>query len=153
MGSRIQNDAQQLGFTKARHIVLYAHPRSLRRTAMKSIPDVADAIRDYVTLQDATVVMDNSGGGRSWSFYLLAQNAQLYTEIFIKMAGLTATNMSNLVAQINIYSNNDQYVRGIANAVNTLYADGILAHLEFNKFEKTYQAKKDAIIAEWKKWL
>ena len=153
MGSRIQNDAQQLGFTKARHIILYAHPRRLRRTAMTSIPDIAEAIRDYVALQDATVVMDHSGGGRSWSFYLLAQNAQLYAEIFIKMAGLAATNMSNLVVQINIYCNNDEYIRGIANAVNSLYEDGILAHLEFTKFEKTYKAKKDVIIAEWKNWL
>jgi len=120
---------------------------------MTSIPDIAEAIRDYVALQDATVVMDHSGGGRSWSFYLLAQNAQLYAEIFIKMAGLAATNMSNLVVQINIYCNNDEYIRGIANAVNSLYEDGILAHLEFTKFEKTYKAKKDVIIAEWKNWL
>jgi len=153
MGSRIQNDAQQLGFTKARHIVLYAHPKRLRRTASTSIPDTVDAIHDYIALQDATLVMDKSGGGRSWSFYLLAQNAQVYAEIFIKMAGLAATNMSNLVIQINIYSNNDSHVHGIANAVNTLYENGILAHLEFNKFEKTYAAKQDQIIAEWKKWL
>ena len=153
MGSKVQNDAQQLGFTKARHIVLYAHPKSLRRTAMKAVPDTADAIRDYMQLQDKTVVMDHSGGGRSWSFYLLAQNVQAYLEIFIKMAGLTATNMSNLVVQINIYSNNDTIVRGIANAVNIMYENGVLAHLEFAKFEKVYAAKKDVIIAEWKKWL
>ncbi len=153
MGSKVQKQAQQLGFDKSRHIVLYARPRKLRMTFSKSVPDVVDAIRDYIATQDAAVIIDKSGGGRNFSFYLLAQKAQLYAEIFIKMAGLMAVDPSNMALQINIYSNNDQHVHGIAQAVNVLYEDGMLAHLEFNKFEKKYPIKQETIIAEWKNWL
>ncbi len=117
-----------------------------------TIPDVFDAIRDYVKQQDGTLVIDNTGGARSLGYFILAQNAQLYTEILVKMAGLAGTNMSNFVIQINIYSNNDAHVRGIASAASKLYEDGILGHLEFDKFEKTYKVKKYEVIAEWKKW-
>jgi hypothetical protein len=153
MGSKVQKQAQQLGFNKFRLIQLYARPRKLRMTFSKSVPDVVDAIRDYLATQDAAVIIDKSGGGRNFSYYILAQKAQLYAEIFIKMAGLMAVDPSNMALQINIYSNNDQNVRGIAQAVNILYEDGMLAHLEFNKIEKKYPVKQEAIIAEWKKWL
>ena len=153
MGSKVQKQAQQLGLNKARQIVLYARPRKLRMTFSKSVPDVVDAIRDYIAMQDATLTLDKSGGGRNFSYYILAPKAQIYIEAITKMAGLMAVDTSNMAMQLNIYSNNDSHIRGIANAVNTLYEDGMLAHLEFAKFEKVYQTKKDVIIAEWKKWL
>jgi len=153
MGSKVQKQAQQLGLNKARQIVLYARPRKLRMTFSKSVPDVVDAIRDYIAMQDATLTLDKSGGGRNFSYYILAPKAQIYIEAITKMAGLMAVDTSNMAMQLNIYSNNDQHVRGIANAVNVLYEDGMLAHLEFNKFEKKYSVKQEAIIAEWRKWL
>lgn len=153
MGSKVQKQAQQIGFTKFRLVQLYGRPRRIRRTFSKVIPDLVDAIRDYIAMQDAAVIMDKSGGGRNFSFHILSQKAQIFTEAIIKMAGFAAIDPSNYAMQINIYSNNDQIVRGIANAVNTLYEDGMLAHLEFNKFENKYQVKQEAIIAEWKKWL
>jgi hypothetical protein len=153
MGSKVQKQAQQLGIDKARHIILYARPRKLRMTFSKSVPDVVDAIRDYIAVQDSTLIIDKSGGGRNFTYYIIAPKAQIYAELITKMAGLMAVDTSNMAMQLNIYSNNDQHVRGIANAVNILYEDGILAHLELNKFESKYQAKKEDIIAEWKKWL
>ena len=156
MGSKIQKQAQQLGLINARHITLYAIPRKLRMGFGKSTPDVIDAIRDYIALQDATVVIDKSGGGRIINFYIIAPKAQIYVEAIIDQKGaivVKAVNPSNMAIQINIYSNNDQHVRGIANAVNVLYEDGMLAHLEFKKFEEKFPVKQETIIAEWKKWL
>jgi hypothetical protein len=156
MGSKVQKQAQQLGFIKARHITLYARPRKLRMTFSKSVPDVVDAIRDYIALQDSTLTIDKSGGGRNISFYILAPKAQIYVEALIDMKGaivVKAVNTSNMAIQINIYSNNDEYIRGIANAVNILYEDGMLAHLEFNKFEEKFLVKQEDLIAEWEKWL
>jgi hypothetical protein len=156
MGSKVQKQAQQLGFINARHIILYARPRKLRMTFSKSVPDVVDAIRDYIALQDSTLTIDKSGGGRNISFYILAPKAQIYVEAIIDMKGaivVKAVNTSNMAIQINIYSNNDEYIRGIANAVNILYEDGMLAHLEFNKFEEKFLVKQEDLIAEWEKWL
>jgi hypothetical protein len=153
MGSKVQKQAIQLGFNKFRLVQLYGRPRRIRRTFSKAIPDIVDAIRDNIAMQDAAVTIDKSGGGRNFSFYLLSQKAQIYTEVIIKMAGFAAVDPSNYAMQINIYTNNDQIVRGIANVINTLYEDGMLAHLEFDKFEKKYQVKQEAVIAEWKKWL
>jgi hypothetical protein len=78
MGSKIQKQAQQLGLINARHITLYARPNKLRMTFSKSVPDVVDAIRDYIALQDSTVTVDKSGGGRNFSYYILAPKAQIY---------------------------------------------------------------------------
>ena len=153
MGSKLQKQAQQLGLDKLRHIILYARPRKLRMTFSKSVPDVVDAIRDYIALQDSTLVIDKSGGGRNFTYYIIAPKAQIYAELITKMAGLMAVDTSNMAMQLNIYSNNDQHVRGIANAVNVLYEDGMVPHLEFNKFEKKYLVKQEDLIAEWKKWL
>ncbi len=156
MGSKVQKQAQQLGFDKAHHIVLYARPRKLRMTFSKSVPDVVDALRDYIALQDSTLTSDQSGRGRYINYYILAPKAQIYIEALIDMKGaivVKAVHPENMAIQINIYSNNDQYIRGIANAVNVLYEDGMLAHLEFNEFEKKYSVKQETIIAEWKKWL
>jgi len=154
MGSKVQKQALQLGFNKFRLIQLYARPRKLRMTFSKSVPDVVDVIRDYINLQDSTLTVDKSGGGRNFTYYIVAPKAQTYVEAIVKMAGLVALDTSNMAMQINIYSNSDQIVRGIAAAVNVLYEDGMLPHLEFNKFEKKYPpVKQEAIIAEWKKWL
>jgi hypothetical protein len=156
MGSKLQKQAQQLGLDKLRHIILYAHPNKLRMTFGKSVPDVIDAIRDYIATQDSKVTIDKSGGGRYISHYIIAPKAQIYIDVLIDMQGaivVKAVNPSNMAMQINIYSDNDQYVRGIANAINIIYEDGMLAHLELKKFEEKFQAKQEAIIAEWKKWL
>ena len=156
MGSKVQKQAQQLGLTNARHIILYARPRKLRMTFSKSVPDVVDAIRDYIALQDSTLTIDKSGGGRNISFYILAPKAQIYVEAIIDMKGaivVKAVDPSNMAIQINIYSDDDEYIRGIANAVNILYEDGMLAHLEFSKFEEKFQVKQEDLIAEWENWL
>jgi hypothetical protein len=156
MGSKIQKQAQQLGLMNARHITLYAIPRKLRMGFGKSTPDVIDAIRDYLALQDATVILDKFGGGQIINWDILAPKAQTYVEAIIDQKGaivVKAVNPSNMAVQINIYANNDQVVRGIAKAVNVLFEDGMLAHLEFKKFEEKFQVKQEAVIAEWKKWL
>ena len=153
MGSKVQKQAIQLGLNKQRLTALYGRPRKFRMTFSKYVPDVADTIRDYITLRDPSLIQDKSGGGRNNSYYYLSQQAQIYVELFDKTAGFAVVDPSNHALQINIYCNDEELIRGIAQAINNLYEDGILAHIEWKKIEGKYKIKADDCIAEWNKWL
>ncbi|HUX98500.1 MAG TPA: hypothetical protein VMV49_02985 [Candidatus Deferrimicrobium sp.] len=153
MGKKIPKQAEELGITKQRLTILYARAKKIRMTFTKYVPDTADAIRDYITLQDPTMIQDRTGGGRNNTWYYLAPQAQIYVEYFDKAAGFQIVNPSNHAVQINIFTDNLEHVRGIANAVNNCWEDGILAHMEWKKIEGKYKIKADDCIAAWKQWL
>jgi len=156
MGSKLQKQATDLGLTKSRLTTLYAQPKRIRMTAMKQVPDLADIIRDYINLQDPSFIQDRSGGGRNNSYYYLSQKAQIYVEVFDKFVNSFGGGnlIQNRVIQINIYCDNEEDIRGIAQAV-TRGEDRIkfLAHIEWKKIEGKFKVKTDDCLAEWKKWL
>ena len=150
MGKKVRKKAESLGLKKQRHTILYACPRRTRTTYSRAVPDVADAIRDYVTLLDPTMLQDRSGGIHN-DYYYLAASFNLYVEVI----GTAAFNLANRIQQINIYTENEEYIRGVANAVNSLWDDagGLLAHMVWKTVEKKFKVSQEACIAEWKKWL
>jgi hypothetical protein len=145
--------AELMGITQLPLTTLYAMPKAFRVTFTRAIPDVADVIRDYINLIDPSLFQDKSGGGRNNSYYFLSTQIPLYVIIHEKTAGFGTQSPSNHALQIKIYTNDQGHIRGIAQAVNNLYADGILTHIEWKKVENKYNVKKDDCIAEWKKWL
>ncbi len=151
MGKNIRKEAEKLGLKNQQHTVLYARPREIRVTFSKHVPDAADAIRDYIAMKDSNMEQDRSGGGRTNTFYYLASSLKLYVEVIYK----AAFSAANRTVQINIYTENEDYIRGIANAVNTLWADvnGLLANMIWPNIEKNFKVKKEDCIAEWNKWL
>ncbi|MHA1265238.1 MAG: hypothetical protein ACTSRS_08410 [Candidatus Helarchaeota archaeon] len=155
MGKKVRKQAEASGLKNQKHTILYARARKFRTTFSKYVPDCADAIRDYLTLQDSTLLQGKSGGGRNSTYYYLAPQIHVYVELLDKTSGFAVVNPSNHAIQINIWTDNEDYVRGIANAVNSCWADadGILAHMDWKKIEKKYKVNRDDCIAEWKKWL
>ncbi len=149
MGSKIRKEAENIGLTKQRLTQIYARARRIRMTFTKYIPDTTDAIRDYVNLIDPTFKQDRSGGGRNNSFYYMSTTANIFVEVFDKAAGFAVTNPDNHAMQINIYSNNDEHIRGIAKAVNGIFEDGMLAHLDWKKIEGKFKVKPEDGIAIW----
>lgn len=151
MGSKALKEAKNLGLLKLRHTAIYSRARKIRATFSKYIPDVADEIRDYILASDPDLVHDRSGGGRNNSFFYLSTKLQLFVQVTDKAAGFAVVNPSNHAIQIEIYCDNDEIIRGIAKAVNDVYADegGMLAHMEWNKIEKKFKVKADDCIATW----
>jgi hypothetical protein len=155
MGKKLRKQAEAEGLKKQQLTVLYARARKFRSTFSKYVPDCADAIRDYLALQDQTLLQEKSGGGRNSTYYYLASQINTYIELIDKAAGFAVVNPSNHAIQINIFTENQEYIRGIANAVNSIWSDvdGILAHMDWKKIEKKFKVSRDDCIAEWNKWL
>ena len=136
--------------------VLYARTRKFRQTFSKFIPDIGDAIRDYISFTlGSTLLQEKSGGGRNQTYYYLAPDLNLFVEVVDKMSGFTVYNCNNHLDRINIYNENDEYIRGIANAINALWSDvgGILEHVIWNKIENKFKVKKEDYIGTWKSFL
>jgi hypothetical protein len=156
MGSQVQKQAAIWGLTKLRLTTLYAQPRRFRLTLMKMVPDLADIIRDYINFRDPSLTQDRSGGGRNDSYYFLSQKAQIYVELFNKLAPFLAKGSTpqDYVICIKIYCENEEDIRGIAQAV-TRGEDRVkfLAHIDWKKIEGKFRVKTDDCLAEWKNWL
>jgi hypothetical protein len=151
MGSKAKKQAEKMGLTKQRLTILYGRPKKFRMTFSKNVPDVADAIRDFINFRDPNLIHDRSGGFRSISFYYVS--GQLYVEVLDKISGALAVNPGNHVIQVNIFCEDDEIIRGIANAINQIWDDGILAHIDWKKVEGKFKVKQEDCIAAWKQWL
>jgi hypothetical protein len=153
VGSKCQKQANQLGLTQLRLTTLYAHSKTQRLTYGKSVPDTADIVRDLINLEDTTFIQDRAGNPKDEIYYYLSQKAQIYVEIFHKLAGFNFKPPTNNVNKINIFCNNEGMIRKIAQTINNVFEDGMLAHLDWKRFEEKYKVKAEDITAEWKKWL
>lgn len=149
MGKQIQKQAEKLGLTKIKLTILYARPKKIRMTFSKYKPGTADTIRNYLKTIDPSFLESSSQKMRSMVFYNLAPQVSLYVEIEDKLAGYAAPNPANHVIQIKIYTDNEEHVRGIANAVNARWPDGILPHMVWDKIESKYGVKREDAIATW----
>ena len=131
MGKKIRNQANNLGLTKLRKTSLYAQAKNTRMMAVAHAPDAADAIRNYLKPLDPSFVNEGSGGGRNHTYYYLAPQLELYVEVIDKVSGFPVPKPAGHSMQINIFCENDEYIRAIANVVNNIWEDGILDHINW----------------------
>lgn len=170
---KIQKQADQLGLTSQRLISLYTQPQALNATMRKEWTDVSDAIRDYIALQDPAFEHKGTFGMRKHAHFYLAANIKLYIEVFDKAKGFgSGDDVRIRVEQINIYSANDEYVRGIAQVVDSLWEKnpkqgfratlkrgrklkpgGMLVNLDWKRIRKAFKVEKEDCIATWNHWL
>jgi len=153
MGKEIQKQAEKLGLTRLKLTILYARPKNVRMTFSKLKPGTADTIRDYMKTIDPSFVESSSRKMRNMVFYNLAPQVNLYVEIEDKLAGYAAPNPANHALQIKVYSDNEEHIRGIANAINARWPEGILTHIIWDKIESKYGVKREDAIATWKELL
>ncbi len=149
IGSKPRKQANKLGLTKLHKTILYARPKKIRMTFNRTVSDVEGRIRDYAKLLDTSFSQDRSGGGRSSVSYYIAPKANLYVEVVNKVKGFGAVNPGNRVLQISIFTDRDEHVRKIADIINQIWDDGVLAHINWEKIEKTYKVKKEDCITAW----
>ncbi len=152
---KITIQAEELGFTKFHMATLYARPNIInirQRVLTRYVPDVIGIVRNYL-LQNDPSVLEEMVGTRELTAYYLSLKLYLYAEITDKTTFWTIMNPAKHALQINIFCNDEFHVRGIANAVNKIFYDGMLIHMDWKFVEKKWQVKREDCIASWKKFL
>jgi len=83
----------------------------------------------------------------------LAPQINVYVEILDKISGYFAYSEDNHVNKIDIYTNNQDYVKAIVKGINDIWDNGILSHLNIKKIEKKFKVKGEDIINAWNSFL
>ena len=152
MVEQIPKQADELGITKLRKTVLYGHPTGTRRTFGRVVPDFDREMRDYLKLDDPSVIDGRGGGSRSHTYYLLAPQLKIYIEDKTKLTGWADKNTSHSL-QITIYTDNEDNLRKIAQHLNKLWDGKLLENIIWKKIQKSYKVNKEECIAAWKELL
>lgn len=152
MGKEVRKHAEKLGLTNLRLTTLYSRPRSIRQKPgflTRYIPDLAESIRDFISWNYPPLT-ESKFGVKNVTYYYLAPQAELFIEIYDKPAFWTIDNPAKHALQINIFCNDEEIIHEIANVVDSIWEDGILAHMDWNRIEKSFDVKRDDCIATWK---
>lgn len=152
MTEKFRKQADQLGITNLRKTVLYGHPAHTRRTFGRVVPDFDREMRNYLGQFDPTIIEGRSGGSRSHTYYLLAPQLKIYIEDKTKLTGWADKNLSHSL-QITIFTDSDEYLRKIANFLNSLWEHKLLENIVWKKIQKSYKVNKEDCIATWKELL
>ena len=157
MVEKIRQQADDLGITKLRKTILYGHPTKIRQTFGRFVPNTDRAMRDYLRQFDPSVI----DGRKSppllisrrrlpvMTYYLIAPQLKVYIEDIDKITAWVYKPINHAL-KITIFSDNDEYIRGIANTLNQLWDGKILDNIIWQKIEKVYKVKKDDCSATWK---
>jgi len=149
IGKKVRKQASKLGLSQLPKTILYAQPKKKRRTYKRIVSDVEDGIRDYVQLLDHSFAQDRSGNERNSVSYYIAPNANLYVEVVNITKGFAGINPANRVLQISIFTDEYEQVHRIANIIDQIWDNGILANINWEKVEKVYKVKRDECITAW----
>ena len=153
MGKKLKKQAINSGMTNLPKYTFFGKPKGLKMKFSKYKPKFVLAIRDWMRSVDPSAAEDESGGGRNNTFYLLSTQMGLYLEMPDKIAGFAVVNPDNHAMQIDIYTQNEEYVRTIVNIINDIWSDGILAHLNLQKLEKKFKVSGSDIEQAWRNFL
>lgn len=113
------------------------------------VPDTAIVIRKYLESLYWDTEMGISRASRNKEIFILASEINVFVEINCRMSGMNVRKGSNHMLKINIYSDKKEYIKGIANAINSHFADGILANINWDKMEKVFKIDRERSIASW----
>ncbi|MFX1574762.1 MAG: hypothetical protein ACFFB0_18660 [Promethearchaeota archaeon] len=165
MGKKVLKKAKELGFLNFRKTTLYAgatkvrYPRQWYSNVLDLVdlpmfktyvPDTANEIRVYLMGLDPLTKFGISRPDRNKSLYYLSPALKLFVEVVAKVAGAGAIKAKNHVIEINIYCDNDDYIKGIAHAVSDKFVGGIINDMEWEKIEKKFKVNPEECISAWK---
>ena len=97
--------------------------------------------------------MGISRARRQKEVFILNKEIGIFVEINCRISGMKIRKGSNHILRINIYSDDEKYIKGIANAVNNHFAGGVLANIHWDKMKKVFKVDKEEVIASWNKIL
>ncbi|MFX1363947.1 MAG: hypothetical protein ACFFCE_13790 [Promethearchaeota archaeon] len=155
MGKKVQKEAMQLGLTNLPKYTFYTQPKKVKAKASKVKPDIAYSIENWMTSIDPSIKMSETGG-RTSGYYYLSPGANIYIEVMSKMfakSRFTMYNADKQVTKFDIYTNNEDYVRTIAKDINSIWDDGMIPHLNYEKLQKKFKVGKEEIMTSWNTYL
>ncbi|MFX1409103.1 MAG: hypothetical protein ACFFA6_02025 [Promethearchaeota archaeon] len=157
IGKKLRKIAEKNNLLNYPKTVLYAGANKTRHSLDLAystyIPDTADEIWKYLRSVDGSTEEGKSKSSRKKQLYYLAPEIWVFVEIDARVAGFNAMKGTNHVLRINIYSENIEYVKGIAHAINNNFVGGILNQIDWEKIEKVFQIDREKEITVWKKVL
>ena len=154
MSWEAKSQAKKLGFIDLPRYTFYAQPKKFKVMFSKFKPDIAYIVEDWMKNLDSTTIASESAlGARSSGYYYLAPQIKVYVEILDQISGYFAHTEDNHVNKIDIYTDNQDYVKAIVKDINDIWDDGILSHLNIKKIEKKFKVKGEDIINAWNSFL
>ncbi|MFX1495677.1 MAG: hypothetical protein ACFFBZ_15440 [Promethearchaeota archaeon] len=113
------------------------------------IPDTAIVIRKYLQSLDRGTEIAISRASRKKEIYILNSYIGVFVEVECRMSGANVRKGSNHILRINIYTDEEKYIKGIANAINDHFANGVLANINWDKMKKIFKIDRERVIASW----
>ncbi|MFX0021378.1 MAG: hypothetical protein ACFE9S_03570 [Candidatus Hermodarchaeota archaeon] len=154
MGKEAQSQAKKLGMMSKPQYTFYYSPRKVKAKFSKIKPDVAYLIEDWIKQVDASAIVSEAAtGGRSAKFYYFAPQANVYVEILDKISGYVAYSTDNHVNKIDIYTDNQDYVKAIVQGINNIWEDGLINNLRYKKLRSKFKVSEEDIANAWKSFL
>ncbi|MFX0043368.1 MAG: hypothetical protein ACFE8L_10685 [Candidatus Hodarchaeota archaeon] len=154
IGKKLRKIAEKNNLLNFPKTVLYAGANKVRHSLdliMDTyIPDTIDAIWKFLRSVDGSTEMGKSKPSRKKQIYYLAPEIWVFVEVDARVAGFNAMKGSNHILKINIYSDNNEYIKGIAHAINDNFASGVLNQINWEKVDKIFHIDKEKEIAAWK---
>jgi len=152
MGNEIRDQAEKLGLLELPGITLYAHPSGVRQTFARIVPHTDNTVQNYISQIDPSFVKGRSGGSRGSTYVIYAPNANIYFEDQDLYIGW-AHNEKNHLQQIKIHADTEEKIRHIAQIIDNLYTNGVVANINWKKINKKYKVDEKEGIAMWNKVL
>lgn len=153
MGKQLKKEAAKLGLTNQQKYTFYARPKKMKMKFSKYKPDLAYKVENFIKSIDPSVKSAESGGGRNNTFYFLSPQTNFYAEIADKMSGMVVHNPNNHTVQIDLYTDNVDYVKAIVADINSIWDDGVIPHLNIDKLASKYKVRQEDIINAWNSFL
>jgi hypothetical protein len=154
MGREAQNQAKKLGINNKPKYTFYYSPRKVKAKFSKIKPDVAYLLEDWIkNIDPSAIISESATGGRSAKFFYLAPQANVYVEILDKISGYVAYSTGNHVNKIDIYTENQDYVKALVQNINKIWEDGTVNHLNLKKLSSKFKVKGDDILKAWNSFL
>ena len=154
MSEEVKSQAKKLGLINLPKYTFYGQPKKIKVMFSKFKPDIANIAENWMkNLDSTTTIKETMLGGRSSGYYYLAPQINVYVEIVDKISGYFAYSEDNHVNKIDIYTNNEDYVKAIVKGINDIWDGGILSHLNIKKIEKKFKVKGEEIIKAWNSFL
>jgi hypothetical protein len=152
MGKKRLKQAEELGFLEFPLTVLYGRAKKMRMGASNT-PDYHAIFKDFMKVRDPDYLHGDSGGPARNSYYYLSEKLQAFIHVFSRRSGFSGWNAANFPSEIKIYTHDMEFVRGVAVHLNSVWSDGIMPHMQWDKLKSKFGVSKEDVIAEWSNWI
>ncbi len=154
MGKEAQSRAKKSGMMSKPQYTFYYSPRKVKAKFSKIKPDVAYLMEDWIKQVDSSaIISESTTGGRSAKFFYFAPQANIYIEILDKISGYLAYSTDNHVNKIDIFTENQDYVKAIVQGINNIWEDGLINNLRYKKLRSKFKVNEEDIANAWKAFL